>query len=103
MREIASARYKITLEYDTDITGDALKEISNLFSQKPVTIMKKSKRGEKEVDITELIRSISFSQTDNNIIIDAVLAAGNESLNPELLVRAIKNYAPNLDIVVYIV
>ena len=95
VREIASARYKITLEYDTDITGDALKEISNLFSQKPVTIMKKSKRGEKEVDITELIRSISFSQTDNNIIIDAVLAAGNESLNPELLVRAIKNYAPN--------
>lgn len=93
VREIYSARYNITLEYDNDI--DAFDSLKNLFNTKPINILKKSKRGEKEVDITELIRSISFEKKGNNVVIDAVLAAGNESLNPELLVRAIKNYLPN--------
>ncbi len=96
VREIASAQYKITMEYDNGIKENYISILSDFFAKKPINIMKKSKRGEKEVDITELIRSISISDKDNSIIIDAVLAAGNESLNPELLVRAIKNYIPEL-------
>ncbi len=96
VREIASAQYKITMEYDGVIDNDAAAKLSGFFSQKPINIMKKSKRGEKEVDITELIRSISFVNDKNTITIDAVLAAGNESLNPELLVRAIKIYIPDM-------
>jgi len=96
VREIASAQYRITMEYDGVMDDNAASKLSDFFAQKPINIMKKSKRGEKEVDITELIRSISITGNNNIITIDAVLAAGNESLNPELLVRAIKNYVPEL-------
>lgn len=96
VREIASAQYKITMEYDNGVKDNYISKLTEFFAKKPINIMKKSKRGEKEVDITELIRNVSFSNDENTVTIDAILAAGNESLNPELLVRAIKNYTPDL-------
>lgn len=97
VREIASLRYKLTLEYDNGIEDDKITALSEFLNSKPIVIMKKSKRGEKEVDISELIRSINVSKNGNDVIIDAVLAAGNESLNPELLIRAVDKFHPELN------
>lgn len=95
VREIFSARYALTMEYDDGITDEAFEHLKSFFNTKPINILKKSKRGEKEVDITELIRDLLVERNGNIVTINALLAAGNESLNPELLVRAIKNYIPN--------
>ena len=97
VREIASLQYKLTFEYDNGIDDEKITALSEFLNSKSIVIMKKSKRGEREVDISELIRSIEVSKCGTHVVVDAVLAAGNESLNPELLVRAIDKFKPELN------
>ena len=88
--DIAYADYTITLKSDKIGTGDAEK-ITSLFSS-PVTMTKRSKSGEKEVDITAFIKKLDASADGNVITINTVLSAGStENLNPEYIVTAIKN------------
>ena len=56
--------------------------------------MKKTKRGESEVDICTFIRSLEVSALPDGVLIDCVLAAGNDNLNPEYLTRALDEYTP---------
>lgn len=97
VREIASVRYLLTLEYDNGADDNKVSALNAFLTSKPIVVMKKSKRGEKEVDISELIRSVNAHGKDGNVIVEAVLAAGNESLNPELLIRAINKFRPELN------
>lgn len=88
--DVAYAGYTVTLESPL-ISVDTEKKAAELFSS-PVMMMKKSKSGEKEVDITSFIKKIAFSAQDGKMIIDAILSAGStENLNPEYLVTALKN------------
>ena len=88
--DIAYADYTITLKSDKIGAGDAEKIIS-LFSS-PVTMTKRSKSGEKEVDITAFIKKLDASVDGNVITINTILSAGSqENLNPEYIVTAIKN------------
>jgi len=58
-----------------------------------LTVTKKTKSGEKEIDIIPLIRSVNVTcPSEGTLCVSAVLAAGNvEHLNPELLITAAKN------------
>lgn len=96
VREIASARYRITMEYDAGVPSRCAASLRQFFAKAPILIMKKSKRGEREVDIAGLIRALEVTEEPGAITLTATLAAGNESLNPELLVRAISQYLPDL-------
>lgn len=88
--DVAYADYTVTLESPL-ISVDTEKKAAELFSS-PVMMMKKSKSGEKEVDITSFIKKIAFSAQDGKMRIDAILSAGStENLNPEYLVTALKN------------
>jgi radical SAM-linked protein len=88
--DIAYADYTITL-LSPEITPDSEKEIVSLFAS-PVIMMKKSKSGEKEVDITTFIKKMSVTAINGKITINTVLSAGSsENLNPEYIVSAIKN------------
>ena len=54
-------------------------------------MLKKSKSGEKEVDITSFIKKIEFESCDGCLTAKAVLAAGStDNLNPEYIVRALR-------------
>ena len=88
--DIAYADYTITLKSPL-ITKESEAAIAGMFAS-PIMMIKKSKSGEKEVDITTFIKKISFSSTDTCLTVNAVLSAGNtENLNPEYIVNAIKN------------
>ena len=91
--DVAYADYTITLK-SPKITVDSANEVKKLF-ETPVMMVKKSKSGEKEVDITTFIKKLEATYVEGAIRIDTVLSAGStENLNPEYLVTAIKN---NLD------
>lgn len=92
--EIGASHYIITFEYDNGIPNGAVEKIEELFARKPLTMIKKSKSGEKEVDLTEFIKKISVKVDDSNLIIDACLSAGNDNLNPEYILRAVEKYLP---------
>ena len=60
----------------------------------PIMMMKKSKSGEKEVDITSFIKRIEFDSKDGCLIARAILSAGSsENLNPEYIVTALRESA----------
>ena len=87
--DIAYADYTIKLNHPKIDESVAVKA-TNLFMF-PVTMTKRSKSGEKEVDITSFIKKIQFDIVDGDLIADAVLSAGStENLNPEYIVSALK-------------
>ena len=73
--------------------GEALFEQIRAIFRAPVVMKKKTKSGEKEIDIMPLIRSltVSYDPEKGSIQMEAMLSAAGESyLNPEYLVTAIK-------------
>ena len=87
--DIAYADYTITLR-SPSINEASCEEITKLFSS-PIMMTKKSKSGEKEVDITAFIKKIEASATNGEMVINTILSAGStENLNPEYIVTAIK-------------
>ena len=90
--DIAYADYTITLK-SPGISSETERKACELFKS-PITMTKKTKSGEKEVDITGFIKSISFSASSGCMVINTVLSAGStENLNPEYIVTALKNNA----------
>lgn len=88
--DVAYADYTVTLKSPL-ISAETEKKAADLFSS-PVMMIKKSKSGEKEVDITSFIKKIAFSSQNGEMRIDAILSAGStENLNPEYIVTALKN------------
>ena len=87
--DIAYADYTITIKSES-ITKDTDVAATALFAA-PIIMTKKSKSGEKEVDITSFIKEIEFSSIDGELTVRAILAAGaTENLNPEYVVTALK-------------
>ncbi len=87
--DIAYADYTITIKADA-IDEDTASKATCRFML-PVIMMKKSKSGEKEVDITSFIKKIEFESQKGILTAKAVLAAGSQqNLNPEYIITALK-------------
>lgn len=85
-KEIAYADYTVILK--TDVDAEA---IQTAFA-KPLTVLKKTKRSEKEVEIGEFIRSITAEDCAEGVKLSVTLAAGNEkNLSPNYLAEGLKN------------
>lgn len=72
-----------------DCPAELCRNIEAYF-QNPVIMMKKSKSGEKEVDVTDFIRSLCVRVEGNRLIVTAVCNVNQENyLNPEYIASAI--------------
>lgn len=89
--EIAWATYDI--EMCTAGADEILaQKVQNLLTTSPVTLTKKTKAGEKEIDIVPMINEIK-TVYDGNIKISCTLSASStEYLNPEMLITAMKQH-----------
>ena len=86
LKDITSADYTIYIGKLS--VAEKLKE---MFS-KEISVLKKTKSGEKQVVISNQIRSAEICETETETVINAVLDATADSyLNPELIVRAMIN------------
>jgi radical SAM-linked protein len=92
--DIAWATYEMTLVTPGDAPAVAA-AINAYFAPDgdPIVMTKRSKSGDKEVDIRPMIHSLKASADMNGIIhIRATLRAGNtENLNPEYLIKAMRD------------
>ncbi len=85
-------------EYDYEIStptasAELAEKIGAMLTTSPVNLIKKTKAGEREIDIVTMIKSIKVEYCDDSktINMNAVLSAGAENfLNPEMLMTAIK-------------
>ena len=95
--DIAWGVYEITLCTDPDATAAAAtaEAIQAFFNTDttPILMMKRSKSGDKEVDIRPMIHDLKATADRDGIIhIRTTLRAGNaENLNPEYLVKAMRH------------
>ncbi len=89
-REIKWAHNRI------EVVGATLEEgiperIEELFKS-PVVLTKRSKSGDREVDITKMIRSVKAKAENGVLVIDAITGTDSENyLNPEYIMTAINN------------
>ena len=89
--DIAYADYDIRIK--TSGADAALAEnLKNVLGTSPLCVTKKTKSGEKEIDIVPLIDSLCVGYADGEIIMQTTLSATvGEFLNPELLIKALKD------------
>ena len=72
--------------------------VKELFSRDSVEILKRSKRGEKNVNMKGLMGALEIAETENAVVVTAVTAAGSNNLSPEYLTKAMNQYYPAFDL-----
>lgn len=88
--EIAFAEYDYTIR-TTGATAEMAAEVTRVLTASPLTVLRRTKSGEKETDILPMIHRADVTFEKGLILIHAVLSAGEGSyLNPELIVTALK-------------
>lgn len=92
--DIAWATYEMTLVTPGD-AAEIVSAVNGFFAPDgdPIIMTKRSKSGDKEVDIRPMIHSLKASADMNGVIhIRTTLRAGNtENLNPEYIIKAMRN------------
>ena len=91
--DISCADYDIKIK--TPAAGRELAAtIKSFIAKGGVTMLKHTKSGEKEIDISSMVISLEtdFNEDEGAIDIAVRLVAGTESLNPEYIVSALKKY-----------
>lgn len=83
-------------EYDERNYEDMAAGLMDFFARESIVIQRKTKSGMGESDIAPAIRSIMFGACANGVEVKAVVSAQEPTLNPEHLVTALKQLAPEL-------
>lgn len=91
LSDIAWARYEMCLRF-AGADRAVADRLQSLWTTSPLLMVKKTKSGDKEIDITPLVREIKVIYNDdrpNEIRVRALLSASEGSyLNPEMLIAA---------------
>ena len=91
--DVAWARYEMCLRF-AGATRETAAQLQRLWTTSPLMMVKRTKSGDKEVDIASLIRYIRVVWNDDRpgeIRVSALLSASENSyLNPEMLISAAK-------------
>ncbi len=85
-----------SFEYDDGSAPAKLSALCEFFQQKSLVIERRTKSGMGQMDIAPAIRGISFDLRDNCVILEASISAQEPTLNPEHLVTALRQLAPEL-------
>ncbi len=85
-----------SFEYDDRSAAELLPELIEFFSRESIVIEKKTKSGMGQSDIAPSIRSILLDDDNGSVTIKAVISAQEPTLNPEHLVTALRQLAPQL-------
>ena len=91
--DIKWASYKIRI-FTSGASDELAKSIQTTLTTSPLALVKKTKAGEKEVDIIPLIRSVSaeYNADTGEIELEATVSASStEYLNPEMMITGLKS------------
>ena len=68
LRDIAWSKYRITWSFADGVPADFAENVNKLFAQPTVEIVKRSKRGEKTVNMRELMNGFALTEQDGQVI-----------------------------------
>ena len=94
MAMIDAARYTIKIKY-SDVSN-LEKEMNELISKEEWNTIKKSKKGEKEVNLKSFIKELNFWIKDEVLVLNVLISTGSrEHLSADLLVKYIQENTSN--------
>lgn len=94
MAMIDAARYTIKVRY-SDVSN-LEKEMNELISKEEWNTIKKSKKGEREVNLKSLIKEFKFWVKDEALLLNVLISTGSrEHLSADLLVKYIQENTSN--------
>ena len=96
LKEIGAIQARIGMDYDQAVPQGAAERIQTLLNGPTLVVPKHSKKkGMVDTDVRSLLLSAQVdAENPQTLTISARLCAGEPSLNPELLVRAVERYLP---------
>lgn len=94
VKEIKWLRISGVFEYDERDAAQMAEKLNEFYAAESIVITKKTKRGMGESDIRPAIKEISFESSGRDVILSAVISAQEPTLNPELIVDALRQLAP---------
>ncbi|HBD86801.1 MAG TPA: radical SAM protein [Clostridiales bacterium] len=87
------------LEYDSRSADEMAEGLTGLFSRENIPAVKKTKRGEGEINLAPHIPEIAVLPGDGAVFLEAVISAQQPAINPDLLISALglncPQYAPD--------
>ncbi len=86
--EIGIVEYRIEIDCE-GLSAKTAAAAVKLLTTSPLMIVKRSKSGEKEVDLTSFVKGVSAAYSDR-LRLDIKLSGGEGSLNPEAVVTALR-------------
>lgn len=94
VREISWSGFRITYDFDSGVPQGFAEDVQAVLARESIELMKRSKRGEKLVNIRDMIRETRVEAEENQVRIYAVTASdpGGNNLSPEYITRAIETY-----------
>lgn len=98
IRDLAFLETNIDLIYDDHLSvRKKCESLRELFSARSLFVAKKSKNGLQDQDIIPMIKSIDFSEVEEDCLrINLLHCCQNPTLNPMQVVAAIEKYLPEL-------
>lgn len=95
IRDLALLHCQVEMTYDNGVPSGACAALSDLFKAEEIVVTKKTKSGVQDQNIVSMIRRISVMQeSDDRIILDALVCCQNPTLNPMQLPLAVEKYLP---------
>lgn len=96
MALIDAASYTIKIKYND--LSKVTAEVNELFVKDKIEMLKKTKKGEKMVDIKPFIKETKYWVKDDCLVINALISCGSrENLSPDLFIEAIKTNTSNVN------
>lgn len=88
---LAWSEYEIKLLF-ADASVEYAKKISDIFARDEVIVTKRSKSGDKDVNIKSYLNRLDVAFENGEIVMRTVLSCGKDNfLNPEYLIKVIKD------------
>ena len=95
-KELKWLRVRGRLEYDAGQGPETAAALEAFFARDALVILRRTKRGEGESDVRPAIRELRAVSAPEGIELDAVVSAQEPTLNPDLLVSALRQLDPPL-------
>lgn len=83
-------------EYDNADPAEMAGRLAKFYTQESISITRKTKRGEGEMDIAPAVEELHVRPLDRFVELEAVISAQEPTLNPDYLVAALRQLAPEL-------
>lgn len=89
-------RVEGVFEYDDGVTDELLESLRAFYAAEEIPVTRKTKRGEGVLDIAPHVREFHLSPGEDGVAVEAVISVNEPTINPDLLVNALRQLAPEL-------